>query len=94
MASYNGKWIYTTDRAFTWTLSGSVGTVTAEGVVTVTGAPGETGKLTAAFGSRSYTIRVVVGSPPAPDPEDAQSTGTLRDHADTRAAEKATKDRR
>ena len=93
VASYNGKWIYTTDRAFTWTLSGSVGTVTAEGVLTVSGAPGETGKLTASFGSRSYTIRVVVGYPPVPDPGDAPGIGMLRDHADTRAAEKATKDR-
>lgn len=95
VASYNGKWIYTTDRAFTWTLKGGVGTVTAEGVVTVSGVPGETGKLTVSYGTRSWSIRVIVRFPPEPDPEEAQSSaGQTRNPSDTRAGDKAARDRR
>ncbi len=65
VASYNGKWIYTADRAFAWKLTGGVGTVTGEGVVTVSSTLGASGTLTASYGSRSYSIRVVVGNPSA-----------------------------
>jgi hypothetical protein len=54
------------DASFGWQLDAHVGTVTPQGVVTVTGEPGATGQLVVSWGGTQTQIPVAVAREPLP----------------------------
>ncbi len=54
------------DASFVWQLDAHVGTVTPQGVVTVTGEPGATGQLVVSWGGTQTQIPVAVAREPLP----------------------------
>ena len=71
-----GQKMASTDTAFTWTVSGGVGTVDEKGVFTA-GSSMASGTLTCSYGNTRVSIPVNVGMG---DPQDAQTAVGRRKH--------------
>ncbi len=67
-AIYHHQALKSEDTAFTWSLSGNIGSVSADGTVTAT-APGS-GTLTVSAGGKSTTVKVTVSTVPLSTLED------------------------
>ena len=61
-AIYNHLALASDAGAFTWTVSGDIGTIDAKGNFTASGTPGASGTITATAGGRSTSITVKVGT--------------------------------
>lgn len=61
-AIYNHLALASDAGAFTWTVSGDIGTIDAKGNFTASGTPGASGTITATAGGRSASITVKVGT--------------------------------
>lgn len=61
-AKYLLREVYMDDSAVTYAVSGSIGTVTKDGLFTATGSPGAEGKLTVAAAGLSYDITIKLES--------------------------------
>lgn len=80
-----GQKIASTDTAFTWTVSGGVGTVDEKGVFTA-GSSMASGTLTCSYGNTRVSIPVNVGMG---DPQDAQTVAAFEKSLDGVTAPRA-----
>jgi exopolysaccharide biosynthesis protein len=58
-AAYSGFTVYASDRSFTWSVTGDIGTIDADGKFTANGS-GTTGTITATCGKTSASVSVTV----------------------------------
>ncbi len=63
-AFFDGRELISSDECFTWTLSGTAGTINEAGLLTASPVPGASGTLMVSAGDKQVTIPVTAGSPP------------------------------
>lgn len=59
-ATWSGFSVYCTDRSFTWTVEGDIGTIDEDGVFTAGGNGGTSGTITARCGDTSASVSVTI----------------------------------